>query len=288
MPAHTYIRIGDYQGSIKANRAAVTADSIYVASGGIGFYGQMYYSHNMHFLAVSCAFAGRFEEAMQITKRMEDHIYPFAYDPMIGGILPTRYFILTKFQKWDEILETSIPDSGLATMEVFRHFASGMAHAAKGDIKSANASNAAFEDAEARLPENCLIGAINDARRATEIARHMLRAKIAQAEGKSEAAIGHLRYAVAAQDTLSYDEPEGWYINARESLGALLMEGGKHADAEKVFREELTVHPNSGRALYGLWESLKAQKRDGEAAEVRAQFDEAWQIADTKLALNDL
>ena len=203
MPAHTYIRLGDYAASIDANRKAVKIDSAYVATGGLGFYGLSYYSHNMHFLAVSCAFAGRYKEAMELHRRMEQHLFPFANaDPMVGGILPTRYFILTKFQKWDEILATNIPDSGLAIMQTFRHFARGMAHAAKGNVASARDEFAAFEAAEKTMPEICIIGAINDARRATEIARHMLRGKIAEAEGNSGDAIAQLKQAVAAQDTL--------------------------------------------------------------------------------------
>ena len=289
MPAHTYIRIGDYAGSIKANRAAVKIDSAYVATGGLGFYGLAYYSHNMHFLAVSCAFAGRYKEAMELTTRLENHLFPFANaDPMVGGILPTRYFILTKFQKWDEILATNIPDSGLAIMQTFRHFARGMAYAAKGNVTSARDEFAAFEAAEKTMPEVCIIGAINDARRASEIARHMLRAKIAEAEGNSAAAIGHLQHAVAAQDTLSYDEPEGWYINSRVALGKLLIKDNKFVDAEKTFREELLHHPHSGWALFGLWEALKAQGRDKDAAAVKSEFEKSWEIADIELTLGSL
>ncbi len=289
MPAHTYIRMGEYEQSILANRQAVKVDSAYVAGGGIGFYSMSYYPHNIHFLAVSCAFAGRYEEAMAETGRLEREIFPYAkLDPMVAGILPTRYFVLAQFNKWDEILATNIPDSGLAIMSTFKHFARGMAHAAKGNVTSAREEFAAFESAEKQMPEVCVIGAINDARRATEIARHMLRAKIAEAEGKSTEAIDHLRHAVAAQDTLSYDEPEGWYINARESLGALLLKNKMAPEAEKAFREELVVHPKSGRALFGLWESLKAQGREDEAKKVRAEFDTAWKIADVELALESL
>ncbi len=289
MPAHTYIRLGDYAGSIAANRAAVRVDSAYKAGGGIGFYTMVYYPHNIHFLAVSCAFAGRFKEAMAATERLENEIYSYAkLDPMAAGILPTRYFILAKFKKWDEILATNIPDSGLAIMETFKHFARGLAFASKGNSTEATKELQQFEEAENRLPEICLIGAINDARRASEIARHMLRAEIAISKGEPTEAISHLHHAVAAQDTLSYDEPEGWYLNAREALGAVLIENGKPAEAEKVFREELNVHPRSGRALFGLWEALKAQGREADARNVRLEFEKSWEIADVELTLGSL
>ncbi|MBK7090443.1 MAG: hypothetical protein IPH59_01775 [bacterium] len=59
-------------------------------------------------------------------------------------------------------------------------------------------------------------------------------------------------------------------------------------EAEKAFREELVVHPKSGRALFGLWEALKAQGKAEDAKKVKAEFDESWKIADVELTLGEL
>jgi hypothetical protein len=42
-----------------------------------------------------------------------------------------------------------------------------------------------------------------------------------------------------AEDDLPYDEPWGWMQPIRHALGALLVEQGRAAEAEAVYREDL-------------------------------------------------
>lgn len=70
---------------------------------------------------------------------------------------------------------------------------------------------------------------------------------------------------------------------AAEVLGALLLEVGRNAEAERVYRDELLDHPENGWSLYGLLESLRAQGRDEEAESVRQRFERAWARADVVL-----
>jgi hypothetical protein len=87
---------------------------------------------------------------------------------------------------------------------------------------------------------------------------------------------------------LAYNEPADWYYPVRESLGGTLLREGKAADAEAVFRRDLEMNPRSGRSLFGLWQSLVAQKRDADAAWVKKQFDSAWANADVELTVGSL
>jgi hypothetical protein len=88
------------------------------------------------------------------------------------------------------------------------------------------------------------------------------------------------------EDALVYDEPPAWYYPLRESLGAALLLSGDAARAEAVFREGLRRSPRNGRMLFGLLESLKAQKKN--TAWVRAEFDAGWKGAPLVLRLADL
>ena len=64
MPAHVYIRTGDYAAAVKTNQAAALADQAYIkASGAQGIYPMMYYSHNLHFIAMCSAMDGDYPEA---------------------------------------------------------------------------------------------------------------------------------------------------------------------------------------------------------------------------------
>jgi Tfp pilus assembly protein PilF len=103
-----------------------------------------------------------------------------------------------------------------------------------------------------------------------------------------KSAIDLLRKAVEQEDALAYDEPPAWFLPVRESLGGALLLNGDAAAAEKVFRAALEKNPRSGRALFGLAESLKAQGKKYAAEMVRRQFEQAWKNADVRLRVEDL
>ena len=61
----------------------------------------------------------------------------------------------------------------------------------------------------------------------------------------------------------------------------MLLEAGRPQDAESVYRAALEDHPNNGWCLFGLRQALEQQGREAEAAQVQAQFDQAWTRSDT-------
>jgi cytochrome c-type biogenesis protein CcmH/NrfG len=64
----------------------------------------------------------------------------------------------------------------------------------------------------------------------------------------------------------------------------VLLQSGRAADAEQVYREDLRRNPGNGWSLFGLAQSLRAQGKTGEATEVEAAFKKAWAQADVTLA----
>src|SRR2546426_11504288 len=61
MPAHVYIRTGDYESAVKTNEEAAAVDQAYIkASGAQGIYPMMYYSHNLHFIAMCSSMNGNY------------------------------------------------------------------------------------------------------------------------------------------------------------------------------------------------------------------------------------
>ena len=65
MPAHVYIRTGDYDAAVDTNEKAAAADRDYMkASGGQpNMYSLMYYSHNLHFIAIAGSINGEYEQS---------------------------------------------------------------------------------------------------------------------------------------------------------------------------------------------------------------------------------
>ena len=85
------------------------------------------------------------------------------------------------------------------------------------------------------------------------------------------------------EDQGLYMEPPRWYYPVRQSLGAVLLEAGRPAEAEQVYREDLRNFPENGWSLYGLAASLSAQGKTRQAAAVRKQFGVAWAGSDVRL-----
>ena len=292
MPAHVYIRTGDYAAAVKTNQEAAAVDQAYIkASGAQGIYPLMYYSHNLHFVAMCSAMNGDYAEANKNAALLAAHVAPHVKDmPPLEGFMTIPIAVDVRFHKWDKILKMPKPDPEMKIVTVFWHFARGMALAAKGSVNEADAEYQAVSDAEKNTPEDAVFAmpVYNKAKDVLKIARDVLGAKIALAKKDKAGTVALLQSAVAAQDTLKYAEPEDWFFPVRESLGAALLMNGDNAGAEKVFREDLDRHPRNPRSLFGLQQALKAQGKEYDAGFVQKQLQASWKGGSTQLKLDDL
>lgn len=116
-----------------------------------------------------------------------------------------------------------------------------------------------------------------------EIATQVLAGELAAAQGNFDPAIAHLQTAVQREDELVYTEPADWSEPVRRRLGAVLLQAGRPAEAEAVYRQDLQTYPENGWSLLGLAQSLQAQGKQQEAQAVAQQFRQAWQHADIAL-----
>ena len=290
MAAHIYMRLGDYEAAARSNDLAAKADRVYIESTGAnGFYPVFYYSHNLHFLAAAYSMQGRYGDAKRAAEQLEENVRPFVKDlPMLDAFMPTSTFLMVRFGRWDDILKTPEPNREMIITNALWHWGRGMAFTATGNIKNAQTERDLFATASKAVPANMSFG-INSASDVLKIAAFMLDGKIALAKGNRTLAVEQLKKAVEAEDALTYDEPPAWYYPpSRESLGGALLLNGNAAEAEKVFRADLEINRRNGRSLFGLMESLKAQKKTYSAQSVQRQFEEAWKRADIKLRVEDL
>jgi tetratricopeptide (TPR) repeat protein len=292
MPAHVYIRTGDYEAAVKTNELAAAADRAYFKASGVqGIYPMMYYSHNLHFIAMCSAMNGNYAEAKKNGDMLAAHVGPAVKDmPPLEGFMTIPMAVDLRFHKWDSILATKQPAPEMKITTVFWHFARGMALAGKGKTSEAEAEYKIVADAEQATPADVVFAmpVNNKAKDIMKIAEKVLGAKIATAKKDPDAAIAMLKDAVAIQDTLKYGEPPDWFFPVRESLGAALLMKGDASEAEKVFRDDLDRNPRNPRSLYGLQQTLKKQGRDYDAGFVEKQFDASWKGGANTLKLEDL
>ncbi len=290
MPAHIYERTGNYNGARENNAAAAKADEDYAAAtGSQGMYMMMYYSHNLHFGAISASMQGHCAAAMQLADRLTGNLRPMMKDmPMVEPFLGVATAVAVRCGHWDELLALEEPQS--RTLRAFWLYGRGLALVARGRIAEAEAMHTQLVEIENSTPRDELFmpPVENHSRQIFQIAADILGARIATAKGDKTKAISMLREAVAGQDKLLYDEPSDWYYPVRETLGGVLLQNGESTAAEAVFREDLEQNPRNPRSLFGLNEALRRQGRADEAYWIKQQFDTAWNGADIELKIEDL
>ena len=101
-----------------------------------------------------------------------------------------------------------------------------------------------------------------------------------------------LRRAIEIDDGLPYDEPWGWMQPTRHAYGALLLEQGRVAEAETVYRADLGFddtlpracqHPGNVWSLHGFHECLVRLGQLGEAAIIEQQLKLTAALADVPI-----
>jgi tetratricopeptide (TPR) repeat protein len=291
MPAHIFIRTGDHESSEKTNVAAARADEAYFKiAHPQGIYPMMYYTHNLHFIAVENAFMGRYASAIDGANRVQANVAPHVKEMSALDFFNTMPIqIMVRFHRWDEIMALPQPDASLPLSSGAWHFARAMACANGGKLDQAGTELAALHEL---TPEMAKVSmdpqGLHNAETIPQIMEHFVEARIASAGHETDAAIENLREAVSLEDSLDYNEPPDWLYPMREPLGAALLQAGKPAEAERVFREDLKRNARNPRSMFGLAESLKAQGKTVEAQTEEQQFKIAWRNADTKLAVPEL
>jgi tetratricopeptide (TPR) repeat protein len=292
MPAHVYIRTGDYEAAVKTNEQAAIVDRAYIKATGVqGIYPMMYYSHNLHFIAMCSAMNGNYAESRKNADLLAGNVGPHVKDmPPLEGFMTIPAAVELRFHHWNEILKMPQPDPAMKTATVFWHFARGMALAGTGKVTDAEAEYKIVSDAEAATPPDVIfqMPINNKAKDIMKIAKDVLGAKIAVAKKDNNSAIAMLRDAVTIQDTLKYGEPPDWFFPVREALGATLLMNGDSTGAEKVFRDDLERNLRNPRSLWGLRQALLQQKRGYDAGFVQKQFEASWKGGAQALKLDDL
>ncbi len=269
MPSHTYNRVGRWADAVNSNVLAWRSDQRAANGEAISIYP----GHNVHMLLFAASMDGQEAQAVEAADAWG------ALNPGTdGGSL--RSLVRVRFGRWDEVL--AITDAPAHPIhQGMWAFARGAAHMRRGARDSANAylarvdslalnaGTATFRTHSAPV----LLGILGD----------LLRAEMLWADGRRDQARVALEIAVALEDALQYDEPEPLPFAARDWLGALLLEMGNAADAERVYRAALDDRPHNGWSLFGLEQALRAQGKTADADDALARFRQAWARSQTAL-----
>jgi tetratricopeptide (TPR) repeat protein len=286
MPSHIDVRRGRWAEAERANERAIAADEAYrKLRPNQGFY-RMYMLHNRQMLAFAAVMRGESARALRAIDEMIAAVPPdWARQnaALADGVLAMPLELRMRFGRWDEVLAAPEPEAVFPTARAFRHAVRGAALAATGKVAEARAEREAFLAAKGRVPDSAVI-VVNKAVDVLGVAEHLLTGEVLYREGKPEEAFAAFREAIRREDALRYSEPPDWIIPVRHALGAALMQSGRYAEAERVYRDDLERHPENGWSLFGLARSLELQEKADEAQIVRARFEKVWVDADIHLS----
>jgi len=261
MPGHIYSQTGRWADAAKSFSDAAENERGYMKQDKL--YGDGHHGHNVHFLATSYSFEGRYDDAMEAAKELlsfqENPRQAAAPDLMTGAKAQGWFSVLrtlVQFQKWDAILDgETLPVYAKARQEAWRHWARGLAYANKG--------NAAGAQEESRMFEQAMMNFRDKTKRPDppelQVAREELAGHLDIAEGHVDKGLKQLETASKAERKLTYTEPPYYPRPVAEALGHAALRSHKPAIAEKSFRIALEQYPADSHAENGLKAAMKLQ-----------------------------
>jgi tetratricopeptide (TPR) repeat protein len=300
MPTHLDVLCGDYRRVVSANTAAIAADEKFrERRGAMNFY-TLYRAHDYHFKIYGAMFLGQaraaLETADQLAAAIPEELLRVENPPMadwLEGFVPMKMHALIRFGRWPDIIAAPLPrDQGLyCVTTAMTHYAKGVAHAASGHVDEAAEHRRRFAAAMARVPGSRTVFN-NTCQDILAVAGAMLDGELEYREGNFEKAFARLRRAIDLDDGLPYDEPWGWMQPARHAYGALLLEQGRVAEAEAVYRADLGLddtlaracqHPGNVWSLHGYHECLTRLGKQEAAGIIGQQLKIAAAYADVPI-----
>jgi tetratricopeptide (TPR) repeat protein len=265
MPSHTWTQVGRWGDAVRASLNAWHSDEKAAFGEGIAIYPW----HDLEMLVYAASMDGQGAIAVQAgrdyARMTKNPIY--------------LYLAQVRFGRFEDILDETNRSPGGLSGPVW-DFAQGYAHLRAGDLATAKLDLARLE--AAANTSTAAFGA-NPARKIFAVLAGILRGEVARGSDVP-AALTALEKAVAVEDSLIRDEPEPLPFAARHWLGAALLQAGRFADAEAVYRADLKKHPRNGWSLLGLVQALNSQGKP--THETADEFERSWARSDTWIRLS--
>ena len=291
MPSHIYLRTGNYQQGVLVNTTAVNSyNKMVQLFAPVTSNSFLYVIHNLHMKANNALLAGQYKNSIDAANETSKNISVdyLSIPPPMGNYLQyihqTPVLVFVRFGKWDELMKIAAPDKAQVFSNIMYHFGRGMA--LTGQSKFSEAVQALNElinfmkDTSLNIPFVPFSPAIE----AAKVSKNILIGTITLKQGKFNEAIAAFKEAVTIEENMVYNEPRDWILNPKHYLGNAYIKAGRFDEAIKTFQKDLLNNKENGWALFGIWQSLSAQKKTIEAAKMLLRFRKAFGKSDIKLS----
>ena len=298
MPAHIYIRVGDYQkaidNNIRSQRVDKDLEKLWddMPLPNLGTYPlshKLHAGHALDFIRYAATVQGNFEMANSAAWDMANRIKGDAIFVMGGQKRVSAPWLVYKiFGKWEEILSLEPEHKGTPYLDGIWSYVLGSAHIAKGNYELAKTElNKLKKIVNSPDVDRYRVGA-TPASSVLKVAMMGLEGELFLSKGDFVNAVKSFEKGVDIEDENNYTEPPDWVQPLRHYLGAALLKSGKFKEAEAVYKRDLKWNQNNGWSLLGLHQSLELQGKVEESKNIYNKFKEAWKAADVEINASHL
>jgi tetratricopeptide (TPR) repeat protein len=250
MPTHIFTRLGFWQESITMNKRSAAAALKHPVGDAIS----LHYPHALDYLAYAYLQRAEDQKAKQVLDTLTALKGPFQVHTATSYTLaavPAR--LALERQEWTNaaLLEPRTPSNypwdRFPAMEAITHFARALGAARSGNGQGAAQALENLAALRERTAETSAYWA-----RQVEIQRLSAMAWLAYQEGKQEEALDIMRRAAELEaSTEKHPVTPGEVLPARELLADMLLDMGRHKEAQAEYEAALERSANRFNSLYG-------------------------------------
>ncbi|HXL24538.1 MAG TPA: tetratricopeptide repeat protein [Chthoniobacterales bacterium] len=288
MPSHIFTRLGMWNESVEANRAAVNAARAYAAMRHRDAT-EAEELHALDYMAYSYLQEAQDTKAKEIvdfagTVRKTNPELEFSAAYALAAI-PTRYAF--ERNDWEAAAALTIPElphwSSFPFMEALIEYGHALGRAHIGDLDGARKAIARMQ----QLRDATKDPKFDYFKQHLDLQMQAASAWVMYGEGKKDEAIEIFRRTANEEDVLGkHPVSPGALVPIREQLGSLLLELGRPKDAQREFEAALKIYPGRFRGLYGA--ALAAEQSGDKENAGRYYAKLATQTAKSDASRNEL
>jgi tetratricopeptide (TPR) repeat protein len=283
MPTHIFTRLGLWDESIAWNKRSATSALDHPMGEAIS----LHYLHALDYLAYAYLQRAEDQKARKVLETVSALEGPYHVEvatPYTLAAVPAR--LALERQQWAEAaaLQPRIPSDypwePFPAIEAITHFARALGAARSGSLPLAREALKTL----ATLKEQAATTSAYWAKQ-VDIQHQTATAWLAYAEGQQDEALTRMQQAAALEaSTEKHPVTPGEVLPARELLGDMLLEMGRHEEALAAYTIALERSPNRFNSLYGAGRAAELSGDKPAAARYYAHLTEMTAHADTELA----
>ena len=281
MPSHIFFALGMWEEAARMNERSWEAADERRIRKQLSLDARNY--HALLWMQYAYLQQGRYKDAFTLLQTVENDAAATDSERIHGVLASMRSVYLVESRQWDAVrFDAAAVDAGTSASA---RFAQGLAALRRGDSAGAKASLAAWKRQQAETArESSSMPGYSDRAATAKIMLDELMAAVRFAEGQTSVAEELVAAAAAAEDRLPLEfGPPVPVKPAHELFGDILLQMGRHDEAQAQFRQALSRAPKRALSLLGLGRAAERAGKSQVAERAYSELQRMWLRADADL-----